>query len=114
MAQLDFEQGHQKSATQAIQDYIMATETQTTGDPNEESEDSVSFQLGRLESVESGEHTDPSYRPKLLKQLGRSIDEVQHFDFLNVAKILVLYSGGTIGMRSHSGGKDFVCFICYL
>ena len=51
------------------------------------------------------EQLDPSYTPKLLKATGVSIAD--HADFENEpnsAKILVLYCGGTIGMKSTSGG----------
>lgn len=48
-------------------------------------------------------HIDPSYKHKLLKPSGTSIESTEWEQ--NIAKILVLYSGGTIGMRSHGGGK---------
>ncbi len=58
----------------------------------------------RLTSTESAGQVDPSYRPKVLKRSGQSIDSPE-FDVRNQAKILVLYCGGTIGMRSHGGGE---------
>ena len=58
----------------------------------------------RLTSCTSAESIDPSYKPKVLKRSGQSIDS-NEFDLYNQAKILVLYSGGTIGMKSHGGGK---------
>ena len=58
----------------------------------------------RLTSCTSTESIDPSYKPKVLKRSGQSIDS-NEFDLYNQAKILVLYSGGTIGMKSHGGGK---------
>ena len=58
----------------------------------------------RLTSCTSTESIDPSYKPKVLKRSGQSIDS-NEFDLHNQAKILVLYSGGTIGMKSHGGGK---------
>ena len=61
----------------------------------------------RLPSGTSTESIDPSYRPKLLKRSGLSI-ESNEFDLVNQAKILVLYCGGTIGMKSHGGGKTLV------
>lgn len=55
-------------------------------------------------SLSGGDHpADPSYRHKKLNKSG-SIIESQDYE-LNYAKILVLYTGGTIGMRSHSGGE---------
>ena len=68
----------------------------------------------RLTSGTSTESIDPSYRPKVLKRSGLSI-ESNEFDIYNQAKILVLYCGGTIGMKSHGGGKMIFkssCNIC--
>lgn len=52
---------------------------------------------------------DPSFVPKTLKGRG----SLQHFESSEEeeavrSKVLVLYSGGTIGMRSHDGGKSLV------
>ena len=52
------------------------------------------------------EPLDPSYTPKVLKTSGNSIVKRIEFEHeTNSAKILVLYCGGTIGMRSYGGGK---------
>ena len=65
----------------------------------------------RLGSTESAGQIDPSYRPKVLKRSGLSI-ESNEFDLHNQAKILVLYCGGTIGMKSHGGG-NYLCNIVF-
>ena len=60
--------------------------------------------LAQENSVE--EPLDPSYTPKLLKTTGNSIVKNTEFECeSHSAKILVLYCGGTIGMRSYGGGK---------
>ena len=51
------------------------------------------------------DHVDPSYRPKLLKHSGTSLTESADWGEGNLARLLVLYTGGTIGMRSQAGGK---------
>ncbi|XP_064624902.1 L-asparaginase-like isoform X2 [Lineus longissimus] len=41
---------------------------------------------------------DPSYKPKLLKQYSLHIEEIDE-----IGKVLVLYTGGTIGMKCRNG-----------
>jgi L-asparaginase/Glu-tRNA(Gln) amidotransferase subunit D len=62
-----------------------------------------------VDSCDSPHHVDPSYRPKILKKSGHSFDIVTspsaEDPYESISRILVLYCGGTIGMRSHGGGK---------
>jgi len=63
-----------------------------------------------VSSFDSSDSTpvDPSYIPKALNTAGESISEHSGFESERCnAKILVLYCGGTIGMRSHDGGNFF-------
>lgn len=55
---------------------------------------------------------DPSFVPKTLKGRG----SLRHFESSDEEEavrstVLVLYSGGTIGMRSHDGGKLLILII---
>lgn len=53
-----------------------------------------------------GPRVDPSYKPKKLKFTGTSMESSDfEFDPEKETRILVLYSGGTIGMKSYDGGK---------
>ena len=47
---------------------------------------------------------DPSYKQKILKLSGTSI-ESEDFNPEKETRVLVLYTGGTIGMKVHDGGK---------
>ena len=76
---------------------------------NDDSDNAARFYLtSPQQSVDSVgdhvDHVDPSYKPKVLKVSGTSIGLNEYVE-KNQAKILVLYSGGTIGMRSHHGGE---------
>jgi len=58
-----------------------------------------------LRSSSTESQIDPSYTPKILKPSGPSIDlsdEISPSE--NLANVLVLYSGGTIGMMAHPHG----------
>ena len=67
----------------------------------------VKFYLPRRNSELKLRHVDPSYEPKLLKAYNVSVDsEDIEFEASNESRILVLYTGGTIGMRVHGGGMD--------
>lgn len=46
---------------------------------------------------------DPSYKPKVLKKSSTSFDS-DDFDPEKETRLLVLYTGGTIGMKVHGGG----------
>ena len=49
---------------------------------------------------------DPSYKPKILKHSGQSIDSPEEFTpEEKTYNVLVLYTGGTIGMRADTGGQ---------
>ena len=45
-----------------------------------------------------------------LRSSGLSIDS---YDAKNEIRVLVLYSGGTIGMRSHNGGMKSMCMYTF-
>ena len=68
-------------------------------------------QAGKRLSVDSclmGPPMDPSYQPKILRQCSSSaktLDDLdQEYEPNPFSKILVLYTGGTIGMKSKGGG----------
>ena len=48
---------------------------------------------------------DPYYEPKTLKQSYVNIDAGKFDSVKNESHLLVLYTGGTIGMRNIDGGK---------
>ena len=58
-------------------------------------------------SSDSVFYTDPSYKRKVLKHSVSSI-ESEDFNPEKESRVLVLYTGGTIGMKVHDGGEtDF-------
>ena len=61
----------------------------------------------RYDSVNDADcHVDPYYQKKLLRSdSGKIAADVEEFDAEKESRILVLYTGGTIGMRSLDGGK---------
>ena len=63
-----------------------------------------SSRLESTTSVESVFSKDPSYRHKILRRSGTSI-ESEDFNPEKETRVLVLYTGGTIGMKVHDGGK---------
>lgn len=54
---------------------------------------------------------DPSYLPKVLRKLGDGVEKRSTSYLKNdESKVMVIYSGGTIGMvRDEDGGKYPVC-----
>ena len=70
--------------------------------------DVVQFSLSQSEEL----HSDPSYKPKKLKKSG-SIIENQDFEYLTeqYSRVLVLYTGGTIGMKSNFSGKNLISLL---
>ncbi len=78
------------------------------GSSSEHGKKNGQFYISRDDSVDNTP-VDPSYKHKVLKHTGSSI-ESEDFDQFesNYAKVLVLYTGGTIGMRSHGGGKVLI------
>ncbi|XP_074662168.1 L-asparaginase-like [Tubulanus polymorphus] len=81
---------------------MMMADSNTGVCSSEKQTASPSFKIGGDNSDEEEEASviDPSYRRKLLK--GFSIENVQDYGSFE-AKVLVLYTGGTIGMKCHNG-----------
>ena len=74
--------------------------------------DRMLAQTGKRMSVDSslplGHPMDPAYQPKILRQCSysaKTIDDVDQELQPKISKILVLYTGGTIGMMSKGGGR---------
>ena len=60
-------------------------------------------------SLPKGPRMDPSYTPKVLKRCvsGQTMASMTSSGEVEpVSKIAVLYTGGTIGMKSHGGGRS--------
>ena len=77
----------------------------------EDTTDPATMQLksGRTSTIcEETCSVDPYYEPKTLKQ-SYSIDAVKFDSAKNESRLLVLYTGGTIGMRNLDGGKIAHC-----
>ena len=77
------------------------------------STDRMLAQTGKRMSVDSslppGHPMDPAYQPKILRQCSSSgsaktMDDVDQELQPTISKILVVYTGGTIGMMSKGGG----------
>ncbi len=67
---------------------------------------SPSFVKDSQDNPDGANAIDPSYTPKILKTSGVSIDHDVVGDREHERTVMVLYSGGTIGMRVNSdGGK---------
>ena len=65
-------------------------------------DNTVVFKSG---SSSSKRFRDPSYKYKLLRKSSTSLDSEEfEFDPETETRILVLYTGGTIGMKVHEGG----------
>lgn len=68
-------------------------------------------QTGKRLSVDSsliGPPMDPYYQPKVLRQCSQSAKTIEYLDQelepAPLSKLLVIYTGGTIGMKSSGGG----------
>ena len=89
----------------------MADCDNVTGEGDDESHTNVNMSVNGEPQSPTGKHVDPSYKPKVLKLQGTSID-ADEFSVKSkarakdYAKVLVLYTGGTIGMKSIDGGKQ--------
>ena len=55
--------------------------------------------------LETGAAVDPFYTERRLRRDLAKLDDVGEFDALKESRLLVLYTGGTIGMKSQDGGK---------
>ena len=56
---------------------------------------------------------DPSYQPKVLNEGPVKVD-VGEFDSQTESRLLVLYTGGTIGMKSQDGGECIFQYTKYV
>ena len=60
-----------------------------------------------LSLISSGVHMDPYYQPKYVREGDcAKIKDVAKFTSEKESRVLVLYTGGTIGMKNTNGGKQ--------
>ncbi|OTF78992.1 hypothetical protein BLA29_014255 [Euroglyphus maynei] len=69
--------------------------------------------LNLAQTIPQQKLIDPSFEPKVLRK-NKSIARIESYGTLTEeSKVLVIYTGGTIGMvKNGSGGKMFFVFEC--
>ena len=74
--------------------------------------DDVTYETHQVEGSSRESRTPPLIRRKLNKQ--RDMIEVSSSNQMRKSKVLVLYTGGTIGMKKMDSGKKIISTVCIL